>query len=108
MSFWPISVERPPHELLEMMRQSLAQRKALDALRSPFRADLIARHAPHFFRVTLEERLIQMPAETVDEKILERFLGTDRPDGAGHIAEPALTVRTAPRFRSVARFSFSG
>src|ERR1700722_16034864 len=73
-----------------MMRQRLAQRKALDALRAPFRADLIAGHTPNFFRVALEERFIQMPAETVDQEIFQRLLRTDGPNRTDQIAHTRL------------------
>src|ERR1700761_5949212 len=59
--------------LLEKVRDDCPERETFDSLRSPFCADLIAGHSPHFFGVGLEERQIKLPSETVDEEIFQRL-----------------------------------
>ena len=44
--------------------------EAFDALRAPFGADLVARHAPDFLGVGFEKRQIEFFAEPVDQKLL--------------------------------------
>jgi len=46
------------HRFLDRMLQRLEDRQTLDTLRAPFGADLMARHAPHLFRVGAEERVV--------------------------------------------------
>ena len=57
--------------LLEEVRDRAGEREALDALRAPLGADLVAGHAPHLFGVGLEERQVQLAAEAVDEEVFE-------------------------------------
>ena len=57
--------------LLEEVRHHALERKPFDALRAPFGADLIARHAPHLLGVRLEKRQVELFAEAVDDEILE-------------------------------------
>ena len=53
-------------------------RQALDALRAPLGADLVAGHAPDLFGVALEERQVELAAEAVDEEVFERSLRLER------------------------------
>lgn len=72
---------------LERGEDRVPQRKALDALRGPIGADLIARNAPHFFGVGLEENLEQALAESIGHPLRERGLRLDRLQPRLEIAE---------------------
>src|ERR1700693_4688159 len=50
------------------------QRKALDALSPPFRADLVARDAPNLLCVGLEKSAIKVLSKSVDEEVFEGTL----------------------------------
>ena len=52
---------------------------ALDALRAPLRRNLVARHAPHLFRVALEEGQIKLSPKPVDQEVLKTPLRPNRP-----------------------------
>src|ERR1019366_3594867 len=49
--------------LLEGVEQRRPDGNSFDTLRAPLRTDLVAGHAPDLFRVGLEKREIQLPAE---------------------------------------------
>ena len=69
------------------MRDGLADGKALDALRAPLRADLVARHSPHFFGVGLEEGEIELASKAVDEELLQVLHLADRKHHGAQIAD---------------------
>ena len=73
----------------ENMRHSAFQREPLDALGSPLRADLVAGHAPNLLRVRLEEREVELAAEAVDEKVLQRLFLEYGKQGGAHVADAA-------------------
>src|SRR6201996_4125494 len=60
--------------LLDEVPDGAREREALDALRAPLGADLVAAHTPHLLRVGLEEGEIELSAEAVDEEVFEAFL----------------------------------
>src|SRR5690242_15203902 len=62
-------------------------RKTLDALLAPLCADLVARHSPHFLRVRLEERVVELASEAVDKELLQVLDVLNRHRRAAHIAE---------------------
>ena len=62
--------------LLQKMQDGFRNRKSFDTLLAPFRADFLARNAPHLFRVRLEERLVELAAKAIDEELFEvRLMG---------------------------------
>src|SRR5215469_1762082 len=75
-------------QLLQPVCQRLTERDAFDSLRSPLCANFIARHAPDFLRVAFEKCQIQVAAEPVDEKVLERPLRLDGPRRGHNVADP--------------------
>ena len=60
--------------LLEEVHDHALERKPFDALRAPFGADLVARHAPDLLCVRLEKCQVELLAEAVDDEIFERAL----------------------------------
>ena len=63
------------------------QAQALDALRSPLGGDLIARRAPDFFGVALEEGEVELASEAVDEEVFEALLFFDRAHARRRVAD---------------------
>ena len=59
------------HSLFHKVRERFSDRQPLDPLRSPLRADLVARHTPNFLRIRLEERQIKFPSEPVNKKLFK-------------------------------------
>src|SRR5208283_5973708 len=53
------------------MAHRLHQRQALDALRAPLGADLMAGHAPDFLGIRLEEGPVELRTKAVDQEVLE-------------------------------------
>ncbi len=85
--------------LRERVRNRLAYRQALDALRTPLGGDLGAGHTPDLFGVGLEKRLVEPDAEPIDEKILERHLGMAAAQLRPTIAQaPTRSVSASPIF----------
>ena len=82
--------------LLQKMRNGLADGKALDALRAPLRADLVARHSPDFFGIGLEEGEIQLAPEAVDEELFQVLRLADGKHHGAQIAEADARVRAGP------------
>ncbi len=76
--------------LAEEVRDDAAEREALDALRAPLRADLVAGNTPHFFRIGLEEEQVELLAEAVDDEVFEGLLFAAREQSRAHVAEAAL------------------
>src|SRR5271157_37784 len=60
--------------LLEEVHYDALEREALDALRAPFGADLVARHAPDLLGIRLEKRQVKLLAKPVDDEIFQGFL----------------------------------
>ena len=60
-----------PQRALEPVDDGRGQIEALDALRRPIGGNLVARHAPHFLGVGLEENLEQPLAELVAHPFME-------------------------------------
>src|SRR5271157_3423111 len=59
--------------LLEEVHYDALEREALDALRAPFGADLVARHAPDLFGIRLEKCEVKLLAKPVDDEIFQGF-----------------------------------
>ena len=87
----------PRDQLAEKVRdRPCTDREPLDPLCSPLGADLSARHAPDLLRVRLEEGPVQLPAEAVDEELLEGSLVADREENRAEVgdSDPHRTDQT--------------
>ena len=88
--FWAMSPEVFAAEgLLEEVRHDALEGKSLDALRTPFGADLVAGNAPDLFRVGLEKSQIELLAEAIDDEVFERLLFALRQQRGAQIADAA-------------------
>src|SRR5450631_1733370 len=58
----------------ESVRDGFRDRQSFDALRTPFRGNLLARDAPNLLGIVLEEGAVQTGSEAVDEKIFQSHL----------------------------------
>ncbi len=67
-------VGRAAKRARQRVRNRLRNRQTFDALRTPFRGNLLARDAPNLLGVVLEEGTVQTGSETVDEKIFQGYL----------------------------------
>ena len=95
-----------PERALEPVGNRAPQAEALDALRGPVGAHLVARHAPHLLGVGLEEDRIEPLAELVDGPVLEALHFADReqlgPERSSACRRPSAARRgsSAPRTRA--------
>ena len=100
---------RRPNVLRDEVLQRRGQTQALDALRSPLGGDLIARRAPHLFRVALEEGEVELASEAVDEEVFEALLFLDRAHTRRRVADAdPRPSAPGPRFLMVLPLSLMG
>src|ERR1700722_12444131 len=76
--------------LLDEMQNGCGERKTLDSLCSPFCTDLFAGNAPHLLGVRLEKRQVQLAAEAIDEKVVERLLQLAREESGPQVTDTDL------------------